>query len=113
MIKSFADKRTAALFAGYAVKGLPHRFQRRARAKLKMLDAAKRLDDLRVPPGNRLEALKGERAGQRSMRIDERWRTRLREARLRPGAFGGRRKVCFLWRDGEPWEVEVVDDHRG
>ncbi len=64
MIKSFADKRTAAIFAGYAVKGLPHQLRRRARAKLQALDAAKRLDDLRVPPGNRLEALKGDRVGQ-------------------------------------------------
>ncbi len=83
MIKSFADKRTAALFAGYAVRELPHQMLRRARAKLQALDAAKRLNDLRVPPGNRLEALKGDRAGQHSIRINERWR------------------ICFGWRDGE------------
>ena len=59
MIKSFADKRTAALFAGYSVKALPNQIQGRARAKLLALDAAKELDDLRVPPGNRLEALHG------------------------------------------------------
>ncbi len=91
MIKSFADKRTAAIFAGYAVKGLPHQLQRRARAKLQALDAAKRLDDLGVPPGNRLEALKGDRIGQHGVRVNDRWRT------------------CFAWRDGEAWEVELVD----
>ena len=95
MIGSFADRRTAAVFAGHAVKGLPHRLQRRARAKLQAIDAAIRLDDLRVPPGNRLEALKGNRVGQHSVRINDRWRT------------------CFVWRDGEAWQVEVVDYHKG
>ncbi len=94
MIKSFADKRTAAIFAGFAVKGLPHQLQRRTRAKLQALDAAKRLDDLRVPPGNRLEALKGRRTGQHSIRINDRWR------------------VCFVWRDSEAWDVEIVDYHK-
>ena len=93
MIRSFADKRTAALFAGHAVRGLPHQFQRRARAKLQALDAAGRLDDLRVPPGNRLEALRGDRAGRHSIRINDQWR------------------ICFAWRDGEAWEVEIVDYH--
>jgi len=95
VIKSFADKRTAALFAGYAVKGLPRQLQQRARVKLQMLDAARRLEDLRVPPGNRLEALRGDRAGQHSIRINDRWR------------------VCFAWRGGEAREVEIVDYHRG
>ncbi len=93
MIKSFADKRTAALLAGHAVKGVPHQLQRRAKARLQALDAAKRLDDLRVPPGNRLEALKGDRAGQRSIRINRRWR------------------ICFGWLAGEA--VEIVDYHKG
>jgi proteic killer suppression protein len=95
VIKSFADKRTAAIFAGYAVKGVPRQLQRRARAKLQALDAVKQLDDLRVPPGNRLEAMKGDRVGQHSIRINDRWRT------------------CFVWRDGEAWKVEVVDYHKG
>ena len=95
MIRSFVDKRTAALFAGHAVRGLPHPLQRRARAKLQVLDAAKRLNDLRVPPGNRLEALRGDRMGQRSIRINDRWR------------------ICFAWRDGEVWDVEMVDYHGG
>ena len=68
---------------------------RRARAKLQVLDAAKRLNDLRVPPGNRLEALKGDRAGQHSIRINEQWR------------------ICFGWRGGESWNVEIVDYHKG
>ena len=93
MIRSFADKRTAALFAGHAIRGLPHQIQRRARAKLQALDAAKRLDDLRVPPGNRLEALSGARSGQHSLRINDQWR------------------ICFVWRDGEVEDVEIVDYH--
>ena len=95
MIKSFADKRTAALFAGHAVRGLPQQIQGRARAKLQALDAAQRLDDLRVPPGNRLEALRGTRSGQHSIRINDQWR------------------ICFAWSDGEVWEVEIVDYHGG
>lgn len=93
MIKSFADKRTAAIFAGYAVRDLPWQIQRRARAKLLAIDAAKRLDDLRAPPGNRLEALRGDRQGQHSVRINNQWR------------------ICFVWRDGETWNVEITDYH--
>jgi proteic killer suppression protein len=93
VIKSFGDKRTAAIFAGYAVRDLSQQIQRRARAKLLAIDAAKQLDDLRVPPGNRLEALRGDREGQSSIRINDQWR------------------VCFAWREGEAWEVEIVDYH--
>ena len=93
VIKSFADKRTAAIFAGYAVRGLPLQIQRRARAKLLTIDAAKQIDDLRVPPGNRLEALHGDRQGQHSVRINDQWR------------------ICLLWRDGEAWDVEIIDYH--
>ena len=95
MIKSFADKRTAAIFAGYAVRGLATQIQRRARAKLLMIDAAGRLDDLRVPPGNRLEALRGNRQGRHGIRVNDQWR------------------ICFTWRDGEARGVEIVDYHRG
>jgi toxin HigB-1 len=95
VIKSFADKRTAALFAGYAVRNIPNQIQRRARAKLFAVDAAKKIDDLRVPPGNRLEALHGGRRGQHSIRINDQWR------------------LCFEWRDGAAWEVEIVDYHKG
>ena len=93
MIKSFADKRTAAIFAGHTVRGLPLQLQKRARAKLLAIDAANRLNDLLIPPGNRLEALRADRRGQYSIRINDRWR------------------ICFVWRDGESWEVEIVDYH--
>ena len=93
MIKSFADKRTAAIFSGYAVKGLPPQIQKRARAKLMAVDAAVQLDDLRVPPGNRLEALRGDRKNQYSIRINDQWR------------------VCFAWRDDDVWDAEIVDYH--
>jgi proteic killer suppression protein len=93
VIKTFGDKRTAAIFAGYAVRGLPPQIQERARAKLLAIDAAKRLDDLRQPPGNRLEALAGDRKGQHSIRINDQWR------------------ICFVWRDGEAFDVEIADYH--
>lgn len=93
MIKSFADKRTAAIFLGQAVRGLPMQLQQKARAKLLAIDAAGRLNDLLTPPGNRLEALRADRRGQFSIRVNDRWR------------------VCFVWRDGEPWNVELVDYH--
>jgi len=93
MIKSFADKRTAALFSGYAVKGLPSQIQRRARAKLLAVDAAAKLEDLRVPPGNRLEVLRGDRRGQHSIRVNDQWR------------------ICFAWRDEDAWQVEITDYH--
>ena len=93
VIRSFADKRTAAIFSGFAVRDLPLQIQRRARVKLLVLDAAKMIDELRVPPGNRLEALRGNRQGQHSIRINDQWR------------------ICFAWRDGEAWDVEIVDYH--
>ena len=93
MIRSFADKRTAAVFAGHVVRGLPMQVQRRTRAKLPAIEVAVRLDDLRAPPGNRLEASRGDRRGQHSTRVDEQWR------------------VCFVWRSGEAWEVGTVDYH--
>lgn len=93
MIKSFADKRAAAIFSGHAVRGLPIQIQGRARARLVAIDAAVRLDDLRVPPGNRLEALRGDRRGFHSIRVNEQWR------------------ICFRWRDGEARDVEIVDYH--
>jgi toxin HigB-1 len=69
------------------------RFNGAPRAKLLAIDAAKRLDDLRAPPGNRLEALHGNYRGQVSIRINDQWR------------------ICFAWRDGEAWDVEIVDYH--
>lgn len=93
MIKSFRDKRTAAIFSGIAVRDLPPNLQRRARAKLLAVDAAVTLEDLRVPPANRLESLRGDRKGQRSIRINDQWR------------------ICFVWRNGDAWDVEIVDYH--
>ena len=93
MIRSFADKRSAAVFAGHSVRGLPESIPQRARRKLLLIDAAGRLEDLRAPPGNRLEALRGDRRGQHSIRVNDRWR------------------ICFAWREGAAWEVEIVDYH--
>ena len=93
MIRSFADKPTAAIFIGQVVRGFPSDIQRRAQVKLKMLDAAKDLVDLRNPPGNRLEELKGSRRGQHSIRVNDQWR------------------ICFSWKDGEVFDVELVDYH--
>ena len=93
MIKSFRDKASRALFDGNP----PGRFRRIARIatrKLDMFDAADRLQDLRQPPGNRLEALRGDRAGQYSIRINDQWR------------------ICFVWRDDGAEDVEIVDYHR-
>jgi proteic killer suppression protein len=93
VVKSFGCKRTALVFTGRAPKGFPSDILTVARRKLRMLDTAIRLDDLRVPPSNRLEALKGDRTGQHSIRINDQWR------------------LCFIWQDGAAHEVEIVDYH--
>lgn len=93
MIKTFADKATAAVFAGEQVRKLPQAIQDAARRKLKLIDAATSLEALRVPPGNRLEALKHDRKGQYSIRINDQWR------------------VCFRWEAGGAAGVEIVDYH--
>ena len=93
MIRNFASKKTAAIFAGLAVRSLPLDIQQIARRKLKQLDSVLGLDDLRIPPGNRLETLKGNRKGQWSIRINDQWR------------------VCFIWKDGDALDVEIVDYH--
>ena len=92
MIRGFRYNNGQALFEG----GYPKHFraiETTATRKLAMLDAAKTLDFMRSPLGNRLEALKGDRAGQRSVRINDQWR------------------VCFVWTDAGPDQVEIVDDH--
>jgi proteic killer suppression protein len=91
VIRSFADKDTERLFDDQFVRAFAG-FERIARRKLLQLDAAPRLDDLRVPPANRLEALKGDRRGQYSIRINDQWR------------------ICFQWDDGAH-NVEIVDCH--
>ena len=84
---------TAALFAGYRVRGVAPHVQDVARRKLKALDAAKAIDDLRVPSGNRLEKLSGNRQGQWSIRINDQWR------------------ICFRWESGDAYSVAVTDYH--
>jgi proteic killer suppression protein len=93
MIASFADRRTEELFQRGVVKGIDTRIQRVALRKLRMIDAAAVLDDLRVPPGNRLEALKGTLAGKHSIRVNEQWR------------------IVFEWSNGQAHRVSIVDYH--
>ena len=93
MIESFHDKRTAALFLGQSVKGLPPAIQQRAFDKLRLLNAAATLDDLRASPANRLEKLAADRKGQWSIRINDQWR------------------ICFRFEVGNAHDVEVVDYH--
>ncbi len=93
MIKSFGDRDTERLFLREPVRRYPAMLQRTMLRKLVVVDAAEALDDLRSPPGNRLEKLKRDRAGQHSMRINDQWR------------------ICFRWKDGDAHEVESVDYH--
>lgn len=93
MIQSFADRETERLFARERVRRLPAELLRAMLKKLVMLDAAEQLNDLRVPPGNRLEKLARDRAGQYSIRVNDQWR------------------VCFRWREGHAYDVEIVDYH--
>ena len=89
----FRDKLTQRLFYGQRVRGFPGPLTQRTQNKLKLVFAASRLDDLGVPPGNRLEALAGDRKGQWSIRINDQWR------------------ICFRWDEGGPHDVEIVDYH--
>ena len=93
MIQSFADRETELIWAGRRSRRLPADIQATALRKLRLLNQARALNDLRAPPGNRLEALKGERARQYSIRINDQWR------------------ICFVWREGGPADVEIVDYH--
>ncbi len=93
MLRSFADKETERVWQRQAVRKLDRGTQRGALRKLLILDAAEALDDLRVPPGNRLEKLKGDRAGTYSIRINQQWR------------------ICFRWTAAGPEDVEIVDYH--
>jgi proteic killer suppression protein len=94
LIVTFADKRTTAIFAGYPPrKGISLRLAVETLAKMQLLHAATALIDLRSPPGNRLEALKGDRRGQFSIRVDRQWR------------------LCFRWQDNDAYDVELVDYH--
>ena len=95
MIRSFADKRTAAVWADRMPKGFPSDLAKVSRRKLRALAAATTLEDIRQPPANHLEALAGDRAGQHSIRVNDQWR------------------LCFVWRDGDAHDVEFVDYHGG
>ena len=93
MTRSFADREAEALFQGRFARRLASHIQRTAQRKLRQLQAAQELSDLAAPPGNRLEVLHGDRAGQHSIRINDQWR------------------LCFVWRDSGAERVEIVDYH--
>jgi toxin HigB-1 len=98
VIKSFKDRKTQQIFTRQRSRRLPSDIQQVALRKLRMLDNAHAINDLQVPPANRLEKLTGNRAGQYNIRINDRWR------------------VCFAWRDGDAYDddaydVEIVDYH--
>ena len=93
MIRSYRDARTEALARGRPIKGFPADLVRRVVLKLTVLEYAASLDDLRSPPGNRLEALKGDRRGQYSIRVNDQWR------------------ICFVWTSAGPERVEITDYH--
>jgi proteic killer suppression protein len=93
VIRSFRNKATEAVFNGESPKGFPADLVKSARRKLRYLNAAGNLGDLRAPPGNRLEALAGDRKGQHSIRINDQFR------------------LCFVWTTEGPVEVEIVDYH--
>ncbi len=95
MIKSFRCKETERIFQREYSRRLPTDIQKTAFRKLRMLNRSSSVEDLRVPPGNRLEALSGSREGQHSIRINEQWR------------------ICFVWRNGGAYDVEIVDYHKG
>jgi toxin HigB-1 len=91
MIQGFADLETEKIWSGRRSRKLPGDIQSTVLRKLRILNNARVLQDLRVPPGNRLEALRGDRAGQHSIRINDQWR------------------ICFAWKEGGPADVEIVD----
>jgi toxin HigB-1 len=93
VIKSFRGRDTKVIWKGDVARRLPQDIQQVARRKLRMLNNAATLNDLRVPPANRLEALRGNREGQHSIRINDQWR------------------ICFVWKGGDVHDVEIVDYH--
>lgn len=95
MIKKFSDKSTEALFSRQKVKKLPSTIVKPAYRKLLLIDAAERITDLKIPPGNRLEKLSGDLSGKFSIRINEQWR------------------IIFRWKDNNAYEVEIIDYHKG
>lgn len=95
VIRSFKDRETEKIFGRLRSRRLPSDIQPVALRKLRMLNRSQSLQDLRMPPANRLEKLTGNRTGQHSIRINDQWR------------------ICFVWRDGDAYEVEIVDYHQG
>ena len=93
MIQSFKDSETERIFNRQRSRKLPSNIQQVALRKLRMINRAMTLNDLRIPPANRLEKLKGARKGQYSIRINDQWR------------------ICFEWQDGDAYDVEIVDYH--
>jgi proteic killer suppression protein len=93
VIQSFRCKETELIWQGKGSRKLPGDIQRTALRKLMLVNNAENLNDLRLPPANRLEALKGKRAGQHSIRVNDQWR------------------ICFIWKDGDALNVEIVDYH--
>ncbi len=93
MIRSYRDRDTQAVAERHRIRRFPEDIQRRAQMKLMIINNAEDLNDLRVPPGNRLEALSGDRDGQYSIRINDQWR------------------ICFTWSEGNAYQVEIVDYH--
>lgn len=93
MIKSFKGREAKRVFARERTKGISSHIQRLAYRKLLVLDAVDKLQDLRVPPGNQLEKLSGNRIGQHSIRINDQWR------------------ICFRWHEGDAYDVEIADYH--
>lgn len=94
MIRSFADRETELIWSGRRSRRLPSDMQAVALRKLRLINVAKVLDDLRMPPGNRLELLKGDLAGYYSIRINDQWR------------------ICFVWSEGGASNVKILDYHR-
>lgn len=93
MIKSFSDKSTEGLFNRVPVRRIPGSLQKSAYRKLLILDGAESIDDLKVPPGNRLEKLSGDLNGKHSIRINDQWR------------------IVFVWRENNAYEVQIIDYH--
>lgn len=93
MIKTFVNKETAAVFANERVRRFGEEWLQVARRKLAQLNRVEMVEELRIPPGNRLQKLSGGREGQWSIRVNDQWR------------------ICFIWLDGHAWEVEIVDYH--
>ena len=93
MIKSFKSKETEKIFNRFFSKKLPQNIQLKSRQKLILIDAATDINDLKIPPGNKLEELKGSRKGQYSIRINDQWR------------------ICFIWKENDAYDVEIIDYH--